>query len=258
MTIERFRLSPLAIVREGADEKDVRLAVSLELEQLDDSPTKLVNITFSDSGRTMRIDSIVNQESDEWSWLGVEGSVFTARAIRPSDAELSGSYGYDLPVAVLGAIAYGQLENPIMLQAIVDEDNERVITLLLASDAGLYARYDTLWHPVTDPEVFTGTYLLDVTEDAIQLYDAADQIGGQVAAAAMPVGEGNITDGSIPVPPDTPEPSSVPLMASGVPVIEDRAQLDEAITAAVNEPSMRWYVEKRAQALGAEVEFPWE
>jgi hypothetical protein len=256
MTITPFRVKPVAIVTEYANSKEVRLAAELELEEVEmaATPTTLVNITFSDHGRSLPVAEIINHDPDELVWLGAEGSVFTARRIKPSDAPLANVYGYDLPEAVLAAMAYGQLENPMQLQAIVDEDTNRVMTLLLSTDAGLYARYDTLWHPVTDPEVFDGSYMIDVYEDSIQLYDAADSVGSQVAAAALPTSANEFEVGT-PMPTD--EPATTPFVAAAIPIIEDANQLQETIPLGAENPSLRWYIEKRAQALGVEVEFPW-
>lgn len=253
VTVKKFRLSPLAIHQRSVDgTEEVRLAIEFSTENLDG--ILLANIGFDDHGRSLPMQEITFEDKNEVHWRNQRGDQFIARAIQPSDAPLAGVYSYDLPVPVLSAMAFNQLENQMTLQAIVDRDDNRVLTLLLATDAGLFARYDTLWHPVTDPEVFEDAYMIDVHEDAIQLYDAADSIGGQVAAASLPTGP-NTFDATVPPPTEAPITASAPIE---VPlIIETADELDEAITAAVDAPDIRWYVEKRAQALGVEVEFPW-
>lgn len=245
-----FKVSPLTIVREGIDGREAMLAVTLEFE--DDESDRLAIVKFTDWARDMPIAEMLYETRDEVAWVGIAGSVFTARPIRPGDAVLADVYGYDLPEPVLQMIAMGTMTNQMTLQAVVDQDDNRVLTLLLATDAGLFARYDALWHPVADPEIFSGSYLVEVTEDAIQLYDGVDTIGGQLPASSLPTGP-NETDASIPLPSDI----ETAITASAIPVIEDEESLLHAITAAAEDPTIRWYVERRAKALGSEVELPW-
>jgi hypothetical protein len=249
----KLKHTPVAIHREGSDGESVLLVRSFEFEDLDG--ITLANLDDGDTIRSWPVREIVHQDPSEMMWIGIEGSLFTARAIRPPDAKLAGIYGYDLPVKLLEAMTFGQVENPMELQAVVDRDDNRVLTLLLASDAGLFARYDRLWHPVVEPDIFDGTELVNVHEDAIQLYDAADQIGGQVAANLLPTGRNTLSGETLPPPDSDPMVASAPIY---LPIIDTADDLNEAITAAADDPETRWYIEKRASALGLEVTFPWQ
>lgn len=257
----KFKVGPLTVQQENADGIAVYFGMSMHMEEDSETHTTMMMVDMGDYVKPLPVQTVVNWDDEEVAWTGTAGSNFVARRIMPSDAAATRMYGYDLPVPVILATLNSYLENPMQLQAIVDSDDDRVMTLLLATDAGLYARYDTLWFPVTDPEVFEGSYMIDVSDNAIQLYDAADVIGGQIAASALTGPEGE----DVPVAPPTetladqsiePEPMS----ASGtveVPIIENEEQLQAAIVAATDSPGIRWYVEKRASALGVEVEFPW-
>ncbi len=249
----KLKASPVTIVREDAVSRDAIIGIEAVYEDTDAG--KFITLSQADTGRIIPIPELTFLSNEEVSWVGNAGALYTARGSRPADAALAGWYGYDLPVAVIGAIATGTQENPLMLEAVVDRTDQRVLTLLLSSDAGLFARYDSLWHPVTDPEIFDDVYLVQVTDDAIQLYDATDTVGGQVAAVSLPLD----TPREVPPPPDTTLEESVVIASASarMPTISDMQSLAVAVEAAVANPEMRWYVERRAAALGAETDFPW-
>lgn len=259
--MNKLKISPFALERDGgAEGREVRLAVSLELVA-GDSGTVEAEVVYPEEVRYYSTQEIMYNGRDMVVWRGVSGAIFTARAIRPSDAPLAGAFGFDLPVQVLAALATGQIGPENMeLQAVIDDDDNMVLTLLLATDAGLFVRYDGIWHPFTEPELFDSTYMIDVHENAIEVYDAADMIGAQVPGTAIPV-ELNETSTEVPEPTrQAARQDPTPMAASAIEIpltIDTEEDLQQAIVAATDSPGMRWYVEKRATALGLEVEFPW-
>jgi len=253
--VNTLKLSPFALEQHDEEGKEVWLATALEIvENLEEGVTEIeVTFTEEEPVRGHLTQEILLRDRDLIVWRGVKGSIFTAREIRPSDAPLAGIYGFDLPVPVLAAIATGQIGTNMKLQAIVDEDDNMVLTLMLETDAGLFVRYDGLWHPFNEPELFDSTYMMEVHENAIQVYDAADVIGTQAPANVLPTDLNEIDATTL-------DPVERPLAASAIEIvltIDTEEDLNSAIVAATDSPGMRWYVEKRATALGLEVEFPW-
>lgn len=160
------------------------------------------------------------------------------------------------------------------LQALVDEQG-MVATMLLLAAGDLYVRYSRAWVPVIDTDVLDGLNVFDVQDSALTLYDAQDQIGRSISILSMPLDEDEdpsrvdryVPDDPAliapPVEPDaieelTPEDDEEAVVGSTLPVIESKEQLEEALTASAVRVSQRWYFERRAIALGLDVdELPW-
>lgn len=160
------------------------------------------------------------------------------------------------------------------LQALVDEQG-MVATMLLLAAGDLYVRYSRAWVPVIDTDVLDGLNVFDVQDSALTLYDAQDQIGRSISILSMPLDEDEDSsrvdryvpdDPALIAPPVeldaieelTPEDDEEAVVGSALPVIESKEQLEEALTASAVRVSQRWYFERRAIALGLDVdELPW-
>lgn len=193
------------------------------------------------------------------------GTNIDVRKIRPTDAMLAAGLeqGFPLPIEVLEGMAAMTISEQTTLQAVVDE-NGWVVTLILITDIGMYARYDNNWQRVTDPAAFLDDFAVyDATPDAVAAWDAVDVVGDTMAVTALPLAEGQN-------PPEArvPEPDEPAVTAAGQVLLErqvllrpirTRADIPDAITAAMENESARWYVERRIKALGVEDEFdlPW-
>jgi hypothetical protein len=202
------------------------------------------------------------------------------REAMPSDAVGSPSISstLPLPLEVISTMVSDDLDyygsgKTVSLHALTNDDGF-VSTMLLMAPTGLYARYDRAWIRVEDPDVVDGRTVVDVRDEALVTYDDYDQVDQSVHVAMLPLVEGESVDSITPPPePETPEPTGADA-ADPLPVTETEeppaapvtaaavavASVDDllvAITAAAEDPDMRWYVEKRAKALGYEEPLPW-
>ena len=140
------------------------------------------------------------------------------------------------------------------MHALVDVKGN-VMTLVMMTDDGVFARYSGLWHRVSDMSSLDGGSMVIVDgPSAVSLYDEADTRGQQIPIVAFPdVDEQEAARAG--------ETSSVPpVTASGMvtlPIIATASDIPQAVSAGEADPSVRWYVEKRARALDPAVEFPW-
>lgn len=189
--------------------------------------------------------------------------------------------------------SYWSPEMEVSLNAVTDDDGF-VATMLLVSSTALYARYDNSWVPITDPDLLDGMDIVEVSDPALALYDGYESSGRQIHVAALEIND-ELDASRMPDPPVTASVSDTsddeprygtlenqivemierpvdsvadvprgllpaPLRAGGrltptsITSIDDVA---EAITAATHDPSLRWFVERRARALGYEDSFPW-
>lgn len=168
--------------------------------------------------------------------------------------------GYPLPVPVIIATLSGE-NMDTHIEALVEDDGY-VSTLLLVTDLGLYMRYSSTWIALRDVGLIDGLNSMPVGDGAVDVYDAADELGQQVNVDGLPSDERDrASAGHLIVADSAPrtflaKPVTASAMAT-LPVIDTLEQLTAAIDTADADETLRWYVEKRAQALGAEVHLPW-
>lgn len=208
------------------------------------------------------------------------------RQSMPSDAVAAVTIAstIPLPLEVISTMVSASEGTPVdtTLHALAHDDGF-VGTMLLVAPTGLYARFDSAWHALGDGDEIDGLNVYDVEDSALVLYDEHDSVGRTVHITSMPILESdqprvplvNVqpaavtttpevldTDGAgeAPAEPEAAATDGEPfdtdsLFASGIRRAED---LPAAITAAASNTSLRWYVEKRARALGYKEKFPWE
>lgn len=194
------------------------------------------------------------------------GLPITVRATIEDDAVVLPSLPrYPLPVPVIiGSITGENMDTHI--EALVEDDGY-VSTLLLVTDMGLYTRYSRTWIRLADVDLIDGLSSVEVYDEAVDVYDAADDVGQQVSIEGLPredrdeVGLGELfVAESAPRtfdPDGDKEPVTASVMEAELPVIDTPEQLLAALETATEDESLRWYVERRAAALGVEVELPW-
>ena len=186
---------------------------------------------------------------------------FLVRATDTYDAVASEQIttAFPMPIPVIQATIRGASMNS--LQAIVD-DNGDVLTMMLTSDAGVFMRYSGAWIDLNDPELLDGLDVIEVKDEALDIYDPLDQSGqtanitmfpikpesGADVEAYMTVGASVIGDAAT---------SVEALTASGVVIISSAKDIPAAVELATEHQEMRWYVERRIAALGLEYEVPW-
>lgn len=132
------------------------------------------------------------------------------------------------------------------------------------------------WQPLTDPTVISDYNIVGVMPEAIDLFNNYDRdntlgvVGSYWISDTGPFPTREQLE--IPMPTQIPTPRAEddefwersgqtyggerPVQASAV--LNSVEDLDEAILAAVDDPDLRWYVERRVTALGLEASLPWQ
>jgi len=187
----------------------------------------------------------------------------TVRLTDESDAvdavTMSGGLAIPLPMELLVALHSNEGATVPNLYA-MSEDDGFVATMMLNSDTGLYVRYSSQWHKITDDDVVDGLNVTEVDGAALEMFDQFDRAGQLVHVTAM------YKDGqpvqNYEVVPEGPAPvGEGPVIAAmttkPVPMLSSAEDLPAALEAAEANPDLRWWVERRILALGLESELPW-
>lgn len=204
---------------------------------------------------------------DGLSWVNTtsQGAEIRIREIDPYDAViLAPGAGVPQPVeAIKNALLGGMMGTE--LDAVVAADNT-VATLMLETDVGIYLRYSRSWLLLgPDSTQLEDMQIVPVAAGALDVWDAGDAANRQVSVFDLPVSTGTSADGLDKIwIPGKKEPAvaveelALPMLATGVsiPDVEDEDDLAGAIKFAASHPAARWFVEKRAAALGAG-KLPW-
>jgi hypothetical protein len=179
------------------------------------------------------------------------------RDVDPYDAvALAPAAGVPQPVETVRAEILGEGGALAQeLDAVVAPDNS-VATLMLETGTGTYVRYAGDWQLLDpDSDSLEDMALVPVAPGAIDVYDAAENAQTTVSAGDLPTVSGG-SDGQVIQLPSEPEPVSAGgaggLTAAGVaiPAINGPEDLDLGLRFASAHPDARWYVAKRAAALG--------
>ena len=188
------------------------------------------------------------------------------------ESDLMGMPGYPtypIPLVLIGAMLSGE-NMDTHVEALVGDDGY-VNTLLLVSDVGMWTRFSGAWHKLMDVTAISPLNSVDVNDEAVELYDAADRSGNMLPIASLPgadktTGRPVVNESPMIIARGTQmtfDPDADAVTAGGgmatIPmVIQSADDLPDAIQAAVTDPSLRWYVERRGRALQPGVVFPWE
>jgi len=199
----------------------------------------------------------------------MNNGVVILRRINGDDAWLAYRRRCPLPIDLMEAGVREKVEMP-QLEAMIDEEGY-VISLLLMSEVGAYLRFSGAWWlvpPAVNPSPIAGNRIVPVEDTAIDVYDPADMAGEMISIASLPViGDIDVASLVRVAPESTSEADAMTAAATLLSVrrksvlhpIKTKDDLPEAIRAAVDDPTWRWYIEKRVQALGVEdVQLPWK
>lgn len=139
----------------------------------------------------------------------------------------------------------------------MSDDEGFVVTLMLNTDAGLYIRYASTWHLLSDDDVVDGLNVTEVEDTAMEMFDQFDRAGQLVHLTAMPTKEEVVQ--VVPEGASTSEPAPVlsSVRTMDVPTLTSAEDLPAAIAMAEADPELRWWVERRMKALGIEASLPW-
>lgn len=186
----------------------------------------------------------------------------TVRSVEPDDAEaVPGLPDFPVPVALIGAILTGETLDA-HLEALVQDDGY-VATVLLVSDTGMWVRYSAAWIPLASIDLIDGLEAVEIPDRSLDLYDAADQANQQIVVSALTGAPAAMAQSEVYVASSADKTFKLEetITAAGmalIPVkIDTVDDLPAAIQAAADDPSIRWYVERRARHLDPDVELPW-
>lgn len=116
-----------------------------------------------------------------WTDDGTVGPSFDVRPTIPQDAKravsLCGFLRIPLPLELI-AYYHGSdgTFGGYQLHALADDDGF-VATMMLSAPTGLYVRYASAWHPVTDPDVVDGLNVHGVDSIGLDMFDRLEREG---------------------------------------------------------------------------------
>ncbi len=201
--------------------------------------------------RYFGVGEVSSLSANEMRFINEYGEHFILRATLPDDStSWTSGPRIPLPVEIIGAIMSNTTTDPT-LAAAVDNDGE-VHTVVLETGLGLYARYARNWLRITDLGPLDQLNMVSIPETDLEHYDLADEQGHTVNIADLSPIE--TTEDSIDL---TSNPTPTPVTAAGSLTILSAADLPAAIEHATNHEDARWYVERRAKALGWQEALPW-
>lgn len=267
----------LIIRRRNVDEVWIGERIKIEHEPTGNPPATLVLEAMGEQ-RIWPLESDPVDAGGEWTGQLLDSEVtFHTRGTLPRDAESSvtmeGFPRIPMPVDLLAYIhSTGDHTMPDLF-ALTDDDGF-VATMMLSAPTGLYVRYASMWHAVTDPDVVDGLTVHEVAPAALELFDARERAGQLPNVSAMQALEGGDL-GIVPTndPVDTVEsapfaeddeqvaPTETVMTASGatiaVPQLRTPEDVPAALSAAAENPDIQWWVERRLKVLGIEADLPW-
>lgn len=214
------------------------------------------------------------RQGRQWVFLDENGTTIQVRQALPGDAVDTGFATYPLPMKLLRE----KSRNPGMdgqqteLMAAVNPDDNYVLTLILVSPAGVFARYSQNWFEIASANSLGNCYLVGVDDTAVETYDAYDARGTQVSIKALPTIRGwtpqadvatvQVTPESAQTPAEAPgNPEGMAVTAAGVLVLPTRADQEDAVARALElgleNPEVRWAIQRRLEQLNWEGDIPW-
>lgn len=247
--------------------------------ELNDDETEIVSVVNSNSENDAETASVIE---------GYQNAGFSATDIV---ARLAGSYGYveraRTDGGVVSAAVDAEDEVPVEGESTappleidgtmaMTSDAGLVVTLLQKNESGPMYRHGKEWVSVVDPSVFDGLTYVGVDENSIETYDSYENDGMLAPISEYIPSPGGpfwpdliVNDDDLVLDEETGvyEPESGITEANEVPEDEESVtasvtlnseeDLTAAIAAAVEDPDLRWYVQRRVEALGLKAALPW-
>jgi hypothetical protein len=189
-------------------------------------------------------------------WISNPDGSVRIRDLDPYDAVNLASAGVPQPVAAIrvAILRGGMLAQE--LEAVVAPDNT-VATLMLETGAGTYVRYGGDWQLLSDDsDSLEDMALVTVAAGAVDMWDAADAARTTLTIVDLPTS--TVTEGVeyIQEPTDTEPEEGITAAGISLPEVRTVEDLSLALRFASAHPQARWYVAKRAKALGAAGQVP--
>lgn len=253
----RFSWYPVTIERPWSE---VPITIASIAEYAPDAPEGgalgEVGIFFPAATQYALVDTIQALNDQQFVFTDPAGRQVTLRQTRADDAESWPEIWprYPLPVEVIGALLQSTIPDP-NLTAAVDGDGD-VHTLILETNLGLYARYSRTWIRLADATPIEQLYIVDISPESLNAYDDADVKGEMVNIRDLNTAAGEANE-VIPSAPTTPVTAAGAVRTV---IVASMADVPAAIefAATPDGAASRFYVERRAKALGYSDPFPWQ
>jgi len=198
----------------------------------------------------------VADEGDAITGSDTFGNPYRFRDLDPYDAVRMSPAGVPQPLIAVQAevLRGGALAQE--LDAVVAPDNT-VATLMLETGVGTFVRFSGDWQQLSsNSDSLEDMSIVPVAAGALAVWDAADAADQSISIFDLPTTN---DDGSINNPEgDVDVETAAAMAASGIqiPEIGQIEDLDLGIRYGNTHPAARWYVTKRAKALGASAHIP--
>lgn len=258
---------PATIVVTQGEDPDVTLITHQAV--LDDDYHDGETVVEYDDGETVRAITLATIEVNEHGLVRAttlaSGYDLLVRPVEPDDAvAFDGLPPIPLPVEVIQASLAG--ENMDTHVEALAEDDGMVSTLLLVTDVGLWTRFSGSWI-ATKVETIDGLRSVEVAPEAVELYDSADRAGRQLPLASYPITDDTAILSAASIGALYVADSADRAFKTGDGVVATAASAELPVIASARdliaaaetaEESIRWYLERRRDALKIDVRFPWE
>jgi hypothetical protein len=264
------------VVVDSVPEKIAWLVAAPELEANLEEGGRLLRLFDGDGTSITEFKWKTNpvRQGSQWVFLEEDGTTIQVRQALPGDAVATGFAPYPLPMKLLRE----KSRNPAMdgqqteLMAAVNPDDHYVLTLILVSPAGVFARYSSSWFEIASANSLGNCYLVGIEDGAVEVYDAHDARGSQVSVKALPtirdwvpqadVATVQVAKEITETPAEaTANPEGMALQAAGALVLPTRLDQADLVAGALElgtkMPEVRWAVKRRLEQLNWEGEFPW-
>jgi hypothetical protein len=211
-------------------------------------------------GYPLVVSEMIEDTPKQVRFITDDGQETLLREAVPEDAAraITLSTTIPLPVEIIGAIMSDTTADPTISAAVADDGE--VHTVILETGLGLYARYSRNWIRLADISAIDQLSIVAIPETDLEHYDQADEAGNTV----------NIRDLSPIVTTEDSVDTSLPPAEPAEPVTAGGRNISLVITSAADLPTAieyaatpageasRWYVARRARALGWKEALPWE
>jgi len=275
----QFLFQPACVVVDSVPERIAWLVEAPDLDPNLRASGKLLRLFDGDGTSVTEFKWTENpvRQSRQWVFVSEGGGTIQVRQALPGDAVSTGFAPYPLPERLLRE----KTRNPAMdgqteqLMAAVNPDDNYVLTLVMVSPVGVYARYSQNWFEIASANSLGNCYLAGVEPAAVEMYDVHDSRGTQVSINALPtirdwVPQANVAQiqvaeevvepaGIAPgTPPAEPGAGLVSAGALMLPTrLEDGDIIAQALELGKENEEVRWAVQRRLELIGWKGELPW-
>jgi len=259
MSERRFAWTPVAVERTDMHAQTrFRSPVTLGVAAFYDDTDRLLIVEDGYEGRMIAVGTIIADSPQEFRFRSADrDELIVVRPIRADDG-IALPLRIPLPPEIIGGIMAGTTPQPTLSAAVDDQGD--VHTMVLETATGLYARFSRNWLLMADIGPIEQLQIVAVDPEDLEHFDMADDKGNTISIRDLtPINEPSI---SATGPSRSNPPPAAPVTAGAAPMVTvaSAADLPDAIAYAATQDgaASRWYVTRRAKALGWTEPLPWD